>query len=580
MRHTEPGVFGRLRRSRVAPLLVFALVVIAACAPSTAPRDSTTGVESRPADVQSTRTLNIIMRVEPTTALAGSVDRNAIHKPLFTATLGGWDLQEQPYPILAEAIPSLNTDAWKLLPDGRMETTYRLRSGLTWHDGTPLTAEDVAFSRRAALARVEYGIEQTDAELRAIEDIVAPDARTVVIRWREPYWAAAAPDLIPFPRHLLEGPLDQGEAEAFGSLPYWSTGWIGAGPYRIDRWERGAFIEGAAFDGFALGRPKISRVRLTWNNDPTVSLTRLLAGDADIALDGAIRFEQAAILRQQWNTQNGDTILLNPTSLRYIQVQARPAYASPRALLDVRARRAILHAIDRPALAETMLEDRSMVADTIPPPTAPYYAAVNQVTAKYPYDPRRAEQLLGELGYTKGGDGILTSQADGPFRMEVRGVSGGQEEQDTTIVTDYIRAVGIDAQILLLPSSSRAVDDKMKGTFPGLTLNNNTLQRGLGLNKWLTSNVGGPDDNWVGGNRMGWSNPEFDRIYNLWSTTLDRTESTNYLVQMMRIFSDELPSPPLYFNFQVVAHTGALRGPQPITPDSTRYGNVHEWSWR
>jgi ABC-type transport system substrate-binding protein len=174
----------------------------------------------------------------------------------------------------------------------------------------------------------------------------------------------------------------------------------------------------------------------------------------------------------------------------------------------------------------------------------------------------------------------MTSPADGPFRLEVRGVSGGQEEQDTTIVADYIRAAGIDAQILLLPSSSRAVDDKMKGTFPGLTLNNNTLQRGLGLNKWLTSNVGGPDDNWVGGNRMGWSNPDFDRIYNLWSTSLDRTESTNYLVQMMRIFADELPSPPLYFNFQVVAHTGALSGPQPITPDSTRYGNVHEWTWR
>jgi peptide/nickel transport system substrate-binding protein len=462
-----------------------------------------------------------------------------------------------------------------------METTFRLRNGLTWHDGTPLTAEDYAFSKRAWTARIERGIEQSSAEFREIEDILAPDARTVVVKWRSPYWSAAAPiDLYVFPRHILEPVLDQADPDAYGAHPYWSSSWVNAGPYKLDRWERGAFIEGAAFDGFALGRPKISRVRLTWNNDPTVSLTRLLAGDADIALDGAIRFEQATILRQQWNTANGDTIQLNPTSLRYIQVQARPDYVTPRALLDVRARRALLHAIDRPTLAETMLEDRSMVADSVAPPTAPYFAAVERVTTKYPYDPRRAEQLMNELGYTKGSDGIFTSPSEGRFQFEVRGVSGGQEEQDTTIVSNFLKSNGFDATILLLPSSSRAVDDRMKGTFPGLTLNNNTLQRGLGLNKWLTSNIGSPADNWVGGNRMGWSNPEFDRVYNIWATTLDRTESTNAMIQLMRIFTEELPSPPLYFNFQVVAHNGALRGPQPITPDSTRFGNVHEWSWR
>src|SRR5262249_35688308 len=163
-------------------------------------------------------------------------------------------------PILAEAIPTLDSDAWRLLPDGRMETTYRLRAGLTWHDGVPLTAEDVAFSRRVAVARVEGGLGQTSARIRAIEDIGAPDSRSVLRGSRQPYWAAAPPYLSPFPRHLVGAPFTQGGPEAFGSLPCWSTAWIGAGPFRLDRWERGAFIEAVAFDGFALGRPKIGRV--------------------------------------------------------------------------------------------------------------------------------------------------------------------------------------------------------------------------------------------------------------------------------------------------------------------------------
>src|SRR5947207_14818024 len=100
--------------------------------------------------------------------------------------------------------------------------------------------------------------------------------------------------------------------------------------------------------------------------------------------------------------------------------------------------------------------------------------------------------------------------------METRGVSSGDEERDTTIVDGYFRDAGFDSYINLLPSSARAVDDKTKGTFPGLTLNNNTLQPGLGLNKWLTANIGGPWDNWTGGNRMGWSNQEFDQLYERW----------------------------------------------------------------
>jgi len=164
--------------------------------------------------------------------------------------------------------------------------------------------------------------------------------------------------------------------------------------------------------------------------------------------------------------------------------------------------------------------------------------------------------------------------------MEIRGVSGGQEEQDTTIVATGLREAGFDNTILLLPSSARAVDDKMKGTFPGATLNNNTLQRGLGLNKWLTSNIGSDADNWVGGNRMGWSNAEFDRIYELWATSLDPNVATQRMADLMRVMSEEVPSIPLYYNYQVVAHTGALTGPERITPDSTRFANNYQWAWR
>src|SRR5947208_1466741 len=119
--------------------LAFSLV---ACAPAARSTEPGAAAGSAPASPQSNRTLSIIMRVGPSDILAGAVDRSAIHKPLFTATLGRWDRNDQPYPVLAEAVPQLNTDTWRVLPDGRMETVYKLRPGLTWHDGHALTADD------------------------------------------------------------------------------------------------------------------------------------------------------------------------------------------------------------------------------------------------------------------------------------------------------------------------------------------------------------------------------------------------------------------------------------------------------
>ena len=74
----------------------------------------------------------------------GTSPADVVHA-LFLANLGGTDVHGADYPVLAASLPTLNTETWTVFPDGRMETTYRLRPGLTWHDGTPLVAEDFVF---------------------------------------------------------------------------------------------------------------------------------------------------------------------------------------------------------------------------------------------------------------------------------------------------------------------------------------------------------------------------------------------------------------------------------------------------
>lgn len=565
------------RRTSIV-LSMLAMLMATACAEGRSP--ATSGSSAGPSTVSapsSSRALSVALRVEPPDVLNAPDDRGVLHKALLTATLAYWDERGEAASLLADGLPKLNTDTWRINPDGSMETVFRLRPNLTWHDGTPLTADDLAFTYRADQARIDSGLNATSAERRQLEDIVAVDARTVLIKWKQPYTEAAAPQLVPIARSIVGPVLAQGDLEAFANMPYWKTEYVGAGPYKLDRWELGTVIEVSAFDGYALGKPKIGRVRLTWNNDPNVNLTKLLSGDADMAADGSLRFEQANTLRAQWGTSG--TVLLSPTSLRYIQFQARPEYVLPKTLLDLRTKRAIAHSLDRTGLAEAMVADTSMAANSYPPPTVPYYDELLRTVTKYAHDLRVAEQLLADLGYVKRADGIFASATDGPLQFEVRGVSGGQEEQDTTIVSQALHDAGMDTSIYLLPSSTRAVDEKTKGTFPGLTLNNNTVgRRDFGLDKFITARIGGPQDNWAGGNRMGWSNPEFDRLFDRWSTSLDASERTARLLEMMKILSDDLPALPLYYNFQVLAHSSALQGPQRISPETSVHWNAHLWT--
>src|SRR5436309_3504480 len=88
-------------------------------------------------------------------------------------------------PRLVEALPSIQNGLWTVLPDGRMETTWKLRPNILWHDGTPFSAEDLVFAARVN-ADKEIGI-VNPPPLSSVESIEAPDPRTVVVRWKEPF---------------------------------------------------------------------------------------------------------------------------------------------------------------------------------------------------------------------------------------------------------------------------------------------------------------------------------------------------------------------------------------------------------
>ncbi len=555
---------------RIAAILVLTSMIATACVqPGRGAESPSSG-----GAVSQSRTLKVVIKNEPFDLTDTASSRNNFTVAAFGATLTRQDNGET-YALLS-AVPDLNTDTWRVFPDGTMETTYRLKPGLTWHDGQPLTAEDFVFTQRLNTARSQMGLSVSSinpAEHRVIQEILAPAPDTVVIRWRRLYADAARPTLKVVPKNILEEPLNTGESQLIGSHAYWTTGYVGVGPYKLTKWEQGAFLEGTAFDGYALGRPKIDKIVISFNTDPNVVLAGLLAGSANVAVDTSVQFEQGAILKDEWSKTGGGKVILTPSENRYLGGQFRPEYVQPKALLDVRVRAATLHAIDRKAMADALLSGEGIISDTPLVPADPLFTAVDKVITKYPLDLRRTDELMRQAGFTKGTDGFYAN-SDGPFTFGVWGIAEGQEGRETTAAASLLRGAGFDAQLQLFPSVQMQGSDELKSTYPAWRNN-----YGVSPNRLLGYNVSTAENRWGGTNKFGWANPEFDRIFDTWNTTLGDKERDQLNLQIWKIISDDLPVLPLYYNLAPLPHTSDLEGPEGSKPGTSTFGNVHEWRW-
>jgi peptide/nickel transport system substrate-binding protein len=535
----------------------------------------------------------VALRAEPRT-LAGTIlvsagGTTATQRRLFNAGLTYADGADRRHPYLADRLPQLNTESWRILPDGLMETSYVLRPSLVWHDGIPLTAEDFVFAWRV-YTTPELGIAGSPPHA-LMEEVSAPDERTVIIHWRQPFPEAGALDgsggseasiFTPLPRHLLERGYEAGR-DAVANHPFWTTEYVGLGPFRLDRWEPGAFLEAVAFDGHALGRPRIERLKLVFIGDPNSVLANLLAGEAHVPVDDSIRIQQGLILRREWEGRNAGTVEFGPTTWRWVQVQQRPDYANPKALLDLRVRRALAHAVDKQSINDAMFAGHAILSDTVITPTKDYFPIVDRILAKYPYDPRRSDQLMTEVGFSKDREGFYQSRSDGGsgsdgrLSLELLVIASAQNDAERSILADGWRRVGFTVEEGAFPPGGG--QDPPRSTFRSLSTQSGSFGASAILN-YTSAAISGPETRWVGRNKGGWSNAEYDRFAGAFQTTLDPTVRIQHLAEAARILSEQLGVLPLYFNPGVLAYPAGLRGINVTDAEADMSWNVHEWEFR
>jgi peptide/nickel transport system substrate-binding protein len=543
-------------------------LLVAGCASQAGPAD--TPASGARADIPrasgpTTLKIGLIVSAEPKAGIA-LFSETGTGPPEFTYTyhagLTILDGQGNLTPQLAERVPTTDNGDWKLLPDGQMEVTWRLRPDVRWHDGTPLTAADFVFGLQ--LMQDDQLPTRPVPGIRLIGQAMAVDDHTLVLTWKQPYIlanASNAMDLTAVPQHLLAERY-QGDKQAFANHPYWAREFVGLGPYRLGDWVEGSHVEALAFDQYALGRPRIDRLVFQFSGDVNALTASVLAGTVDLVPMGALRLSELLTIKQAWDPTGSGTTYTVFSGTRSGRIQYRDPSA-PWAS-DVRVRQALIHALDRQSITDSLQFGMTSPADTLVAPGDPVYQLLeHRGLARYPYDPARAEQLLRASGWTRGADGTYRSAAGEPFTIEVRSLDRVDSAQEGQAVASLWKREGLDANPYAFPDNA-ANRFELRSVFPGIMLM--PIQYAdNGLAHLTTAQVSAPANRWSGSNQGGYSNPAFDTLSERYLSTLDRSMRHGLLADLLKMEADQALTIHLYYavGTQTTAFRNIVRGPTP-----------------
>lgn len=570
----------------LGPMILSVLAVLAvACAPS-APTTSVrpeAGPSTSAGAPEVGGRVTIASGIDPpnlASKLSEPTTYSAEYQFLVNSPLVVIDGTGAPRPLLAAEQPSRDRGTWTVNPDGTMATTWKIRPNAVWHDGQPITSRDFALALRVYL---DDGIKVPSRLPERFMDRIEPlDEKTFVIRWRQTYpWAnqLLLGQLEPLPEHLVGALYESGDKAAFENAPIWTgPAYVGSGPFRLTQWEKGVHLVFKAFDQYFMGAPKLDEVEIRVITDANTLAANALSGSVDVTAGLVLTQAPRLAVQQQWDRSSEGTIVSYPTHHRMHFLQLEPSRNRQPALFDVRVRRALAQGMDRATIADVVSEGTTALSEVLMSPNDALYQRVEQATARYPFDRTRAFAALQDAGWTRVGETLANARGE-PFTLDVSGSQQVDNATEMNLVEASLRELGVQVTQSPIPQA-RAFDREYRAQFAGLSLSGMLIDIPTELATLTTGECPSAENRFSGKNRGCYSNPEFDRLFAIATSSLDDRERGDAIVQAFRIITEEVPIIGMGYHHENVAVRKGLVGPAARWPGQRgTTWNVYEWRW-
>lgn len=265
------------------------------------------------------------------------------------------------------------------LSDDQLTYTFKLAEE-TWHDGKPFTSKDVKFT--LDLTRSADSGSLFAARLADIASVETPDERTAVVKLSKPNgsFLALLTQVFILPEHAL-GSMDP---KSLATSTWWSSTPIGTGPFKFKQYVSDQYVELSADEDYRGGRPKVDTLINRYFENPAAAVAALRAGEIQFTY---VEPDDAATFRNDANYKliEGDSYVVNYIGFNQMVDLFK----------DVKVRQAIMYAIDRNTIIESLYGGAAKAAN------CGYVAdqLVPEGLEPYTYDPEKAKALLAEAGW-------------------------------------------------------------------------------------------------------------------------------------------------------------------------------------
>ncbi|MEH6751393.1 MAG: ABC transporter substrate-binding protein [Paracoccaceae bacterium] len=279
-------------------------------------------------------------------------------------------------PGLAESWETVNDTTWR----------FKLREGVTFHNGNAFTASDVVFTVEKARASIRPDLVANIASVTAVDDL------TVEITTPKPY-AVLPNDLA----ELLI--LDEEYTTATGDEQM-DLKPMGTGPYKLEEWIKEERLVLSAFDDYWGGAPRIKTVTFRPITNPATRTAALLTGEVDVVQDLAVRDVDRV------RNESGFEVITRPSLLNVVLAMdtraESPTIEGPNPMVDQRVREAIARAIDVDAINKIVMNGLATPSAQFVPESHLGYVDGMDFRQMYPVDIEKAKALMAEAGFPDG----------------------------------------------------------------------------------------------------------------------------------------------------------------------------------
>jgi peptide/nickel transport system substrate-binding protein len=457
---------------------------------------------------------------------------------IFYEPLGVWDNDGNLVPILAAEVPSRENGG--LSADGR-SVVWKLKKGVTWHDGQPFTADDCVFTwefaKDPATAAVTSGVFK-DVNVEKI------DSHTVRVTFPKPtpFWATAfvAAEGMIIPKHLFAPYAGAKSREAPNNLKP-----VGTGPYKFVDFKPGDMVRGEINTNYHMpNRPYFDAIEMKGGGDaPSAARAVLQTGEYDYAWN--LQVEDEVLKRMEEGgkgrahiVSSGDIefIQLNPTD-PWTEVDGERSSVKTKhfAFSDPAVREAMTLLADRKGIQE-FIYGRTGVATSNFLNNPPRYRSPN---TKFEFNIDKANQLLEAAGWKKGGDGVR-EKGGKKLKFVYQTSVNGLRQKEQAVIKQACQKAGIDLELKSVTasvffSSDVANPDTYGKFYADMQMYTTTMTQPdpeRFMDQYLTREISSKANKWQGRNILRWSNEEYDKTYAAAEAELDPVKRTAMFIRL------------------------------------------------